>query len=87
MKIKKEHLDYMRLEINKTIEKHGIENIIKMYREGNFPGADKVQDLQKRLCFDLMYYSGLTNFVCSNIYKYANDEHLYTALKTICPKI
>jgi len=85
MKIKTEHVETMRAAISATLEKYP--TIIQLYENGHFTGADKTGDLQKRFCFDLMFAAKLTPFVCDTIYSYANDAHLFTALKTICPKI
>ena len=30
-----------------------------------------------------MYYAKLTPFVCENLYQYANDKHIDTALRNI----
>ena len=88
MKIKKEHSEYMQKEIQKLIEKSGGESfVVEKYESGQFPNSGKVQDLQRRFCFDLLHASGLTSFVCNEIYSYANDTHLFTALKNICPKV
>lgn len=85
MKITKEHLQVLKTEINQVLVKHP--NLINEYESGQFARSEKVQDLQKRFCFDLMYGAGLTRFICDILYKYMNDDHLYTALKAVCPKI
>jgi len=85
MKIKAEHLEHLRTEINKTLVKYP--NVVEEYEQGLFPRSDKVKDLQRRFCFDLSYGSGLNKFICDELYNYMNDEHLYTALKKVCPKV
>lgn len=85
MKIKQQHLTHIQNEINKVLAANP--NCISQYESGNFHNSDKVKDLQKRFCFDLSYAAGLDGWVCDNIYTYANDEHYYTALKAICPKV
>lgn len=87
MKIKPEHFAHIKAAIDTTIAKHGEAAIIAAYETGNIPRADKVKNLQERLCFDLLHYSGLTPWVCDNIYTYANDDHLFTALRKICPTV
>jgi len=68
-------------------------NIVEDYEAGKFPRSDKVKDLQKRFCFDVLYFSGckLGDGVGIhgdiNLYAYAHNEHLYTALKSFCPKV
>lgn len=38
---------------------------------------------EKRWRWDLFYAAGLSSWVCANIYPYANDEHIDTALRSI----
>jgi len=47
----------------------------------------RVKDWQKRYRWDLCYASGLTPWICSTIYPYANDTHIDTALKAIMTEI
>ena len=87
MKITKEHLDFMKQEIDSFLDKQGREAVIEAYETGKFPRSERVKDLQTRFNFDLMYCAKLTPFICETIYKYAHDEHIATALKAICPKV
>jgi len=88
MKMKQEHFDYIEKEINIILEKYNDEGqLVERYRSGNFPRAKAVKDLQKRFCFDLYYGAGLARWSCDNLCTYLNDEHIYTALKKICPVI
>ena len=43
----------------------------------------KAQDVEKRLRWDMSYYSGLTPYICDNVYSYADDTHVDTALRQI----
>ena len=47
----------------------------------------KAQDVEKRLRWDLSYYSGLTPFIFENVYSYANDDHVDTALRSIMKEL
>lgn len=88
MKIKQEHFDYMKKEIDIVLEKYNDKGqLVEEYRSGNFPRADKVKDLQKRFCFDLFFGAGLVSWSCNNLCPYLNDDHIYTALKKICPQL
>jgi hypothetical protein len=88
MKIKPEHLAHMKQAIDDTLSTHNPNGeLVAYYEREEFARANKVGDLQKRFCFDLMYGAGLTHFVCKELYPYLNDNHIYTALKSICPKI
>lgn len=85
MKIKAEHLEHLRIEIQKVLDRYP--NIVNEYETGQFARSNKVKDLQKRFCFDLSFGAGLNQFICNELYPYMNDDHLYTALKRVCPKI
>lgn len=88
MKISQKHYEYLKSEIDSFLNTcPNLLDFVHDYEEGNFVNADKVNDLQKRFCFDVMYFAGLTTWVCDNLYGYMNDDHIYTALKSICPKV
>jgi hypothetical protein len=85
MKIKPEHFEHLKTEIEAILSKY--DRVVDEYEKGQFPRSEKVKDLQKRFCFDVLYGAGLSKWVCDNLYPYMNDDHLYTALKAICPKL
>lgn len=87
MIIKDEHFRHIEKSINDYLAWYGKEKIIAMYETGDFERSEKVKDLQKRFCFDLLYACKLSAWICDNIYPYACDIHIYTALKAICPKV
>ena len=89
MKITKEHFKFLESEINKFLESkaNSISAIINNYETGKFINSDRTQDLQMRFCFDVFYAAKLPQSFISDFYKYGNDNHLYTALKQICPKV
>jgi hypothetical protein len=47
----------------------------------------KAKDVEKRLRWDLLYLSGLSKWICDNLYTYLNDEHIDTALRAIMKKL
>lgn len=85
VKIKPEHRDYLKSKINLVLIEQA--QLPALYEAGNFPRSESVKDLQKRFCFDLLNLAGLVPWVCTEIYPYANDDHLYTALKSVCPTV
>ena len=85
MKIRQEHLNTLKINIDELLAKYP--SLVDEYEQGQFPRADKVKDLQKRFCFDLLYGAGLNSWVCDELYPYLNDSHLYTALKAVCPTV
>lgn len=76
MKITTEHYAEMRATILKLKDKvpalrHAI------IKEG------RSKDVEKRLRWDLLYLAQLSPWICSEIYVYADDEHIDTALRSI----
>lgn len=45
--------------------------------------AHKLTVTDKRFRWDLAHAAGLTPWICGNIYQYANDSHIDTALRAI----
>lgn len=88
MKIKQHDLVILREKINETLATHNANGaLVACYEAGEFARSDKVKDLQKRFCFDLLYGAGLNQFACNTLYKYLDDTHIYTALKSVCPTV
>ena len=76
MKIKPEHVAYMQDKFLAVAHK------IKAHRD--FLKSDqRVKDVEKRLRWDISYAAIGSKWICDNIYPYANDLHLDTALKHI----
>lgn len=75
MKIKPEHYNYIKQEILKVhssqLQQSYIDNKLN----------------HKRYCFDLLYRAKLSPWLCDNVYKYANDNHIYTAVKHILNEV
>jgi hypothetical protein len=87
MKIKPEHFNKIKELIEVFLFKHGMENVIEKYETGKFPRSEKVKDLQTRFNFDLYHYSEASKTLSTEIYRYADDTHIATALRRICPKV
>ena len=89
MKIKKQDYDALKVALESVINPE----LINMYESGDFPRSEKTKDLQMRFCFDALHLSGIKigDGVGVqgdiNLYGYMNDDHIYTALKAICPKV
>ena len=86
MKIKQEHYDSLKVEIEKMISKWNIA-VFKNAEEGlKYYEENKIgKDHKMRFCFDCFYaipYSWRDSFI-QEFYEYANDDHLYSALKKI----
>ena len=88
MKIKKEHFDHLQTNINQVLAQYNDQGqLVSEYEQGLFPRSEKTKDLQRRFCFDLLFGAGLNKFVCDELYSYLNDDHIFTALKAIVPKV
>jgi hypothetical protein len=85
MKIKPHHFIILETEIKKILVSNP--DIVSIYESGAFSKSDKTNDLQRRFCFDILYSTNLTSWVCNMLYTYLNDDNIYTALKKICPTI
>ena len=82
MKVTQEHYSHMKQAITSvwTKEKHEAHRKF-IVNEG------KSRDIERRLRFDWMHYAKLTPFICANVYSYANDDHINTALKNIIAEL
>ncbi len=80
MKMKEQHFDQLKSALTPILEDP---ELVEKYEKGLFLFADKVRDLQKRFCYDVLYLSKLDR----STWDYLNDKCIYTALKRICPKV
>lgn len=85
MKIKPEHYKAMKDAIDTLLASHP--HLVDDYKHGRFPRSDRVQDLNKRFRWDLLWMSGRRNWMLDAVYPYANDTHIDTALRNIVPTI
>ena len=91
MKITATDLLTLKSYIDPVFEKYP--NVVELYETGQFPRADTVKNLQERFCFDVLRASrikigdgaGVKGDL--DLYAYANDNHIFTALKAICPRV
>lgn len=84
MKIKPEHVEHLRIGIAPldTPERR------QKYINGDFSNAEYTKDVDERYRWDLLYaIPWYTRWVCDNIYPYANDTHIDTALRSIVPPL
>lgn len=87
MKIKIEHYNALKTMINSVVERKTLK-VCQDYRE-SLKDDDRIKDLDTRFSFDLYKATGQDglNLVCNEIYKYADDTHLKTALKRIVKEL
>ena len=76
MKMKLEHYDFMKDAMQRNAE------YIPQYR-AHIIAEGKAKDVEKRLRWDLVYLSGLSHWICDNLYSYLDDTHIDTALRYI----
>jgi hypothetical protein len=79
MKIRDDHYDYIK-QVIKPIDTEYRRNL---YRNRQFPNAERTKDLDMRYRWDLLYTCCTSKWVCDNLYPYMNDSHIETALKRI----
>jgi hypothetical protein len=91
MKFTPQHLAILKAGINRVLAKNP--TIIEQYQTGQFTRSERVKDLQKRFCWDLFWATGFrigdgvgmdTNCGITGDY---HDDHIFTALKSVCPKV
>ncbi len=85
MKITLEHYNHMKTEIKKVVELKG-PAAIEAHKE-SLKLNPKVKNLDKRFRWDMFNAACLVRFTCENIYSYANDDHIDTALKSIIKEV
>lgn len=81
MKIKPEHYNHLQNEFKKIDPAR-----IAAHRE-SLQTDPRVKDLEKRLRWDCLWSVGLSRYLSDNIYSYANDDHIDTALKKIMKEL
>jgi hypothetical protein len=77
MKIKPEHYDYIRAAMA-TVPSDKVD----AHREA-LKHDSRVRDLNMRLRWDVLHATVPSRWICDNVYPYANDTHLDTALRRI----
>lgn len=90
MKISVQLFNKIKEAIRESDSYQRIEDHARAYEIGDFPRSDKVQDLQCRFCFDMWYAvpAHKRNPIMDKVYEAGcNDNHLYTVLKRILPKV
>jgi hypothetical protein len=75
MKVTPEHVSHMKA----MIVGHDVVSLREAYKAAGLT--------DKRYRWDLSYRAGLTPWICDNIYSYADDTHLDTALRSIVPPL
>jgi hypothetical protein len=83
MKVTQQHIQYMadRIKPVDTVK------LRQSYVEGNYENSGKTKDPDKRYRWDLFWQAGLARFAVDVLYKYVNDEHIDTALRSIVPPL
>lgn len=78
MKIKPEHYQHMKAAIDEVVKRvNPTEYRAQIVAEG------KSKDPDKRVRWDYSYAAKLSRFFCDEIYPYADDSHIDTALRQI----
>ncbi len=85
MKVTPAHREHMKEAMVKRMQSY-TPDALASYLE-SIKTDPRVKDWRKRYRWDLCHASGLTPWLCSTVYPYANDTHIDTALKAIMTEI
>ena len=80
MKIKPEHYAAIVTGMQTTVTRLGRDHVLKHLRD--LRTVPHVGDPEKRFRWDLFRAAGLVTWACDNLYSYANDAHIDTALRS-----
>ena len=86
MKITRPHYEYMR-DAMRTAASYILTQDCYVARNPSIPRIENTVDPVKRYRWDLAYAAKLSPFMCEHVYKYANDDHIDTALKAIVKEL
>lgn len=87
MKIKQQDYQAIKTALSETIESKG--HALYMAHKESLKQDNRVKDQQTRFIWDCFYSipAGQRNPLTSALYAYLNDNHIETALKTICKEL
>lgn len=81
MKLTEEHYQHIKEEISKLDQRHIKEHAKKVLE------SKKFKNFEARMVWDIAHAVNLGQFFCREIYSYAHDEHIETALKKACSEL
>ncbi len=88
MKITKQHREYMATKIGDLLQRVSIKSglsvqgVVAHHTDTILKGG-RFTVLDKRVRWDLFACAGLSRWACDNMYPYADDTHIDTALRAI----
>lgn len=82
MKITKQHYDHMLECMRPIVADKRLPAYINQLKEDT-----RVKDINKRLRWDILYAGIKSSWVSDNLYTYANDDHIDTALRQIMKEL
>lgn len=85
MKITQEHRDHMKQAMQTRVQSYPPDALAAYL--ASIQTDPKVADWERRYRWDLLHASGLTPWICTELYPYANDAHIDTALKAIMKEL
>jgi hypothetical protein len=90
MKITPEHYEFIKSAIQKNFPDVSLVNAHRTFIETEWKRENhklEKENVEKRLRWDLLLLSVPSAWICANIYKYAADPHIDTALKQIVKEL
>lgn len=85
MKVTVEHRQYMTEKMRIRLATYPPEALVTYL--ASIKTDQRVGDWEKRFRWDLCHASGLTPWICKELYAYVNDTHIDTALKAIMKEL
>ena len=85
MKVTLDHRDHMKTAMRKRLDSY-VPSHLSAYLD-TIQHDPRVTDWEKRYRWDLCHASGLTPWICKELYPYVNDTHIDTALKAIMKEL
>lgn len=81
MKIKTEHYNHLKTEIQKI-------PVYQILEHGKAVKASNTyKDYNMRMRWDILHMLSMSSWLCDNLYTYMNDNHIDTALKAIMKEL
>ena len=87
MKIKKEHYEHIKQEIQNLVSAKGKETIAEYKKD--LLNDTRIKDINVRFRWDLLHAANLDSYVCNTLYinEGLHDTHIDTALKHIVKEL
>lgn len=87
LKMTREHQEYIKEAIENFLDDYGWRRAVDQYETGDFPNADRTDNLQLRFVWDIFHASIEYVWLRDNLYTYLDDGNIYNAVKKMVPTL